>query len=203
MRARFLAIAVLGALGAAMAADPARDPTKLPPEISRSVGQEGGVVLLWPRVIPRSEDPQTSQDATFVQGQLRAAIARALPNVPVDVRPEPERVCPQKGCKGIAVGAVLLHKEQGCAVVATVSKPGQSEQRLIPMAGAMALATTSVPFREPPESFVTIHDFDRCMDLGPNMELRMAAFEASLRELAGAAAPASQPTPTRVIIGGG
>ena len=83
----------------ALAGD-SKDPTKLPPEISRSGGVTGGVVLLWPRVIPRSEDPQTDQDAAFVQGQLRAAIARALPGRPVDVRPNPERVCPRAGCAG-------------------------------------------------------------------------------------------------------
>ncbi len=203
---RSLLLTVVLLLGLSAAYAGGSDPTKLPPEISRSAGVEGGVVVLWPRVIPKSEDPQTRQDGAFIQSQLRAAIARALPGMPVDVRPEPERVCPQKGCTAVSVGAVLMHKESGCAVVATVSKPGPSEQRLITMAGAMTLATNTVPFREPPESFVTIHDFDRCTDLGPNMELRMGAFEAALREAAGQpAAPSStgQPAPTKVIIGGG
>ncbi len=199
-------VGVVGLYGLSVAGAAGNDPTKLPPEISRSSGVEGGVVVLWPRVIPRSEDPQTKQDAAFIQSQLRAAVARALPGVPVDIRPEPERSCPQKGCTAASVGAVIMHKESGCAVVATVSKPGPSEQRLISMAGAMSLAATTVPFREPPESFVTIHDFDRCVDLGPNMDLRMAAFEAALREAVGKPAPSDangQPAPTRVVIGGG
>lgn len=208
MRAGWLGLGVLAlcaALGVASAGDSGKDPTKLPPEISRSGGVEGGVVLLWPRVIPRSEDPQTDQDAAFVQGQLRAAIARALPGKPVDVRPNPERVCPRNGCAGISLGAVFLHKDAGCGVVATVSKPGQQPQRLIAMAGALTLAADSVPFREPPETFVTVHDFDRCVDLGPSMELRMAALEAALRDAAGIVSTDStgQPAPTRVVIGGG
>lgn len=199
-------IGILSALGlVAFAGRAGGGPYELPPEISRGVGVEGGVVLLWPRIIPSSESPQTKQDAAFVQSQLRAAVARALPGVSVDVRPDPERVCPQKGCTGVAVGSVLMHKEAGCAVVATLSRPGQSEQRLIPMAGALSLAANTVPFREPPESYVTIHDFDRCVDLGPNLELRMAAFEAALREALGVAPAAGtsgqQAPPTKVVIG--
>lgn len=205
---RVIAMLVGGSmlLGLSVAGAAGNDATKLPPEISRSGGVEGGVVLLWPRVIPKSESPQTRQDAAFIQSQLRAAIGRALPGMPVDTRPEPERVCPQKGCTGLSVGAVLMHKESGCAVVATVSKPGPTEQRLISMAGAMSLSTNVVPFREAPESFVTIHDFDRCVDLGPNLDLRMAAFEAALREAAGKTTSADangQAAPTRVVFGGG
>lgn len=199
-----LGLLALGvSVGVALAGD-SKDPTKLPPEISRSAGVSGGVVLLWPRVIPRSDDPQTEQDAAFVQGQLRAAIARALPGRPVDVRPNPERVCPRSGCVGVSVGAVFMHKEAGCGVVATVSKPGTEPQRLITMAGALSLTAETAPFREPPETFVTVHDFDRCVDLGPSMELRMAALEAALRDaFGGAADEGTQPAPTKVVFGGG
>jgi len=200
-----LIVGALLTLGLTTALAGGNDPTKLPSTISRSPGVAGGVVLLWPRIIPASDDPQTQQDASFVQSQFRAAIARALPNVPVDIRPAPERVCPQKGCDGVAVGAVMLHRESGCAVVATISKPGQSDQRLVAMAGAMSLSQNTVPFRVEPESFVTVHDFDRCVDLGPNLDLRMAAFDAAIREAFGVTGTdaSGAPAPTRVVIGGG
>lgn len=176
---------------------------ELPPEISRSAGAEGGVVLLWPRIIPATNEPNTQQDATFLQSELRGAIGRALPGKPIDMRPAPERVCPRSGCKGVAVGAVLLHRENGCAVIATVSKPGQSEQRLVTLSGALVLTSSIIAFREPPESYVTVHDFDRCVELGPMMELRMAALEGALREAAGMSSEAgTTPQPTRVVIGG-
>src|SRR4051812_28885981 len=40
------------------------------PEISRSRGTAGGVVVLWPRIVPRSEDPAVLDLATRIQAKL-------------------------------------------------------------------------------------------------------------------------------------
>lgn len=129
------------------------------PEISRSVGVEGGVVILWPRIIPASNTRETRDLAAAVQEHLRAIVAANHPGHPIDVRPEPERVCPMSGCKAIAIGALLLHQEEGRAVVALVSGPGDSPATLVPWVGQVKLREGRVAFREPPESSVTVTDF--------------------------------------------
>src|SRR5689334_3604159 len=97
------------------------------PEISRSLGRKGGVVVLWPRV---------SGDANDVAaGKVQAALAKIAGGVSetVDVRPSPERVCPKEtGCRAVALGAVLVVQGEGCAVVATVSAPGKTPATLVP-----------------------------------------------------------------------
>jgi hypothetical protein len=150
------------------------------PEISRSRGAAGGVVVLWTRVIPGSEDASLQGAAGAVQEALRAAAAQAAPGATVDVRPAPERVCPREGCKAVAVGAVLAHKDGGCVVVATVSAPGESAAKLIPLAGKVKLKADSAPFREPPESFVQVLDFASCADVAAQLDT--SALAAALSE---------------------
>lgn len=157
------------------------------PEISRSVGARGGVVVFWPRVSPRTDDPATRAIAAAVQQRLQALAARALPGRPVDVRPEPERVCPRQGCEAMTVGASLFHTDRGgCVVVALVSGAGQSPQRLVPWVGAVDLRETVVPFREPPEMRIVSRDMARCADVVG----QLAAGEEAIVEAIRAAAPA-------------
>lgn len=132
------------------------------PEISRSRGAADGVVVLWTRVIPASDDPKLAEAALAVQERLRAAAAEAAPEAAIDVRPAPERVCPRGGCKTVAVGAVLAHREGGCVVIATVSPEGESPATLVPVAGQVSLKSPTAPFREPPEGFVQVLDFASC-----------------------------------------
>ena len=158
------------------------------PEISRSAGQQGGVVVLWPRIIPRSSSAVTRNAAWVVQQHLIKLVGEAFPNRPVDVRPEPERVCPQAGCKAMAVGALLVHQNSSCAVVGWASPPGRSSQTLVPWAGLVELKRPTIPFREPVESHVTIRDFQSCDRLaGPLTELAiaMSATIASVGSQAG------------------
>lgn len=183
--------ALLAMGGLAVAQQASTGAVGLAPEISRSKGLAGGVVLLWPRVVPPTESAETRRDAWFVQDLLEASIKKAVPGIIVDRRPEPERVCPRGGCKGVAVGALLAHDEAGCAVVATISPPGESEARLLLMAGRMDIKARSIPFREPPESYVTIWDFDRCIELGVTMDERMVNFENGLKAVI--AAPTAPP----------
>lgn len=134
------------------------------PEISRSVGQADGLVVLWPRISPRTEDPAVLELARLVQARLRG-IALDTYAEKVEVRPMPERVCPRQGCAAPTLGAILMVQGDTCAVVATLASPGMSSTRLIPWVGGAQVKGGDAPFREPPESYVTITELKKCADL--------------------------------------
>lgn len=153
------------------------------PEISRSLGEKGGVVLLWPRVVPRSATDALRPVAAEVQARLRRIVARALPGRPIDQRPEPERACPRAGCDAMTVWAVVTGKPEGCAVVLLTANPGSSPTWIKPWGGRVELRNLSVPFRDPPESQVIVRDFADCrtpafLDAGE------AVVEQTIRESA-------------------
>ena len=60
------------------------------PEISRSRGEQGGAVVLWPRVIPKTDDPAVLELAARVQARL-AQLAEAHTSKE-DKSPSPKRV---------------------------------------------------------------------------------------------------------------
>ena len=140
------------------------------PEISRAAGAEGAVVILWPRIVPKSDTPEALDLATRLQSRLRLMASNAGAKE-VDVRPAPERVCPRpSGCRGPSVGAVLSIKDKACAVAIVLGPAGPSNVDLLPLAGSFEFKAASVPFREPPESFVTITEFAKCDDLVGSLE---------------------------------
>ena len=161
------------------------------PEISRSAGEEGGVVVLWPRVIPKTNSKTAQAAAWVVQQNMKRLAEETLPGRVIDVRPEPERVCPQAGCKGVVLGAVLVHNGEACVAVATVSGPGQSAQTLVPWAGKADLKQLTVPFREPPESYLTIRDFSKCSMLTTPLAENDTPVRSALAAQAGVALPAA------------
>ena len=165
------------------------------PEISRSAGDARTVVVLWPRVAPRSSSPITRAAAHVVQQQLVNQARQAFPGFAIDVRPEPERVCPRAGWVGPSVGAVLIHHQQGCAVAALVAPGGPSPQALVPWAGSLVVRTPSVPFREPAESHLTVMDFARCDRLAEPLQAGAPAVQQALAQVQGvrAAAPTHAP----------
>ena len=137
-------------------------------------------MVLWPRVIPASDAPSTRQAAAQVQAKLTQWVGEALADRAIDTRPEPERVCPQAGCQAMTVGALLVHSGGGCAVVGLISGPGRAPAHLIPWAGTVDLKQPSVPFREFPESQITIRDFQRCGALLEPMALGEEAMKAAM-----------------------
>jgi hypothetical protein len=155
------------------------------PEISRSGGENGGVVVFWPRVIPRSDDADTRALAASVQERLVALVRQTLPGTPVDVRPEPERVCPQDGCAAMTVGVLLTRSKDSCAALALVSPPGKSASRIVPWAGDARVLATSVPFRDPPEKHVKLDDLVRCSKLVEGLDKRQDPVAAEIRTAAG------------------
>lgn len=153
------------------------------PEISRSRGARGGVVVLWPRIIPSDGGSETNQLARGVQERLVALVRATFPGREIDVRPAPERVCPMGGCEGAAVGALLLRRTDGCAVIALVSQPGAVPMSLIPWAGDVRLRATRIPFRQHPENWVTVTDFAPCEQTLAGLETSEAAIIEAIRKL--------------------
>ena len=152
------------------------------PEISRSTGVDGGIVILWPRVKDKALAPVAAQ----IQQRLAEIAKRALPGRPVDIRPEPERVCPRTGCKAIAIGAGLLqNSSEACAVIAFVSQPGPSDQMLVPWVGDMQLKAPVAAFREPPESQVQVKDYAGCTTIVDGLAAREKDVEAAIKIAAG------------------
>lgn len=147
--------------------------------VSSSAGEEGGVVVLWPRIIGEGDDA-----AALIQQRLREIAERVLPGHPVDVRPAPERVCPQSGCRGISLGALLIATAEGCASVALVSPPGQSAAKLVPWSGFVTLQSSEVPFREPPESHVHVGDFVPCDGIEETFIVNQPEVETAVRQAA-------------------
>jgi hypothetical protein len=152
------------------------------PEISRSAGTEGGVVVLWPRIIPASAGAESHDVAAALQSHLVSLVQTALPGREIDVRPEPERVCRQAGCIAMSVGILLARSGDGCVAVALISRPGQSPARLVPWVGEVVLSQEEVPFREHPESVVTISDFARCDEVAGALDTRDSIIEAAILE---------------------
>jgi len=155
------------------------------PEISRSGGEDNGVVVFWPRVVPRTDDPATRELAGKLQAKLVELVKKAAPKRARDVRPEPERVCPKSGCAAMTVGAVLVSQDKGCVAVALVSGPGTAPAKLVPWAGAVELKSAEVPFRQPPESEITIKDMASCAKLLEQLSSGDAAVVKAIKDLAG------------------
>ncbi len=153
------------------------------PRVSSSAGEEGGVVVLWPRVVT-SAGASAVYEASEVQAALRSIAERVFEGAPVDVRPDPQRTCPQSGCLGVAVGAVVLKSSSACAVVAMVSRPGPVEAHLVSWAGEVELRNHNVPFREPPESHIRVVDFLPCADLATSLAANEPAVEDLMRQTA-------------------
>lgn len=142
------------------------------PEISRSVGTPGGVVVLWPRIVQPRGSPPPDASLRKIARDVQTELARIAKKSggQVDVRPEPERVCPRGGCKATCIGALVTRADHGCAVVAIVGKPGVSPAHLVPWAGHITLSATEIPFRSHPEKVVQVHDYVPCasLDLSKN-----------------------------------
>jgi hypothetical protein len=156
------------------------------PEISRGVGVQGGIVIMWPRIARSASDSDGVDLAGRVQRRLRAIAEKAVPGAAIDVRPQPERVCPRpKGCLAAAVGAIIRQRGQACAVVALVSGGGASPQKIIQWAGSIKADVVTVAFREPAEPHVKITDYVPCSKIDETL----AAHEDDIAAAIRAAAP--------------
>lgn len=152
------------------------------PEISRSLGKKGGVVVLWPRTPEKT--PASVEQLAKVQTAL-AIVAEGVSGQ-VDVRPSPERACPRtNGCRAASISALVAEIDGGCALVAMVSAPGKSSATLVPWIGEFRLKQTSVPFRESPESRVAVLDFGICDDFDIALGEGREKLATALRKVLG------------------
>src|SRR5688500_18623161 len=87
------------------------------PEVSSSRGRSGGVVVLWPRLVPEAEDPVIVDLARRLQQRVADAAAGSVDARRIDLRPAPERVCPRAGCKTTSLTLMLGHQDGGCALI--------------------------------------------------------------------------------------
>ena len=152
--------------------------TKTGPEISTSVGEDNGIVVLWPRL--HSSDTASRDLAAQIQQRL-AAIAQRT-GKQIDTRPEPQRVCPRSGCKAIALGAALVRRGDACVVIATVSPPGPSDATIVPWVGDMILKSPVAAFREPPEPQVQVKDYVPCTGVVEALAAREPDVETALAQ---------------------
>lgn len=150
------------------------------PRVSRSAGEEGGVVVLFPRVMGLPDD-----EAARLQAHMVEVARRVFPNRPMDVRPDPERVCPRTGCQGISLGALLVVQDGACATVGIIGAPGTTDLTLTRWSGQLTVRDQAIPFREPPESHVTLHDRVPCSELEANLAQEDNAVEEAMRRAAG------------------
>lgn len=140
------------------------------PTISAKKGKKGGVVVLWPRVVPEEAPPEVHELAAGLQAELERLAQGAVDPGLVTLRPEPERVCPQDGCRAVSLGAVLGHHEGGCFAVGLVGLPDAGHIRMVPWAGEVLATRRHVAHREPPESELVVTEFVPCDDLIPALD---------------------------------
>lgn len=148
--------------------------------VSRSAGEEGGVVVLFPRVMGLP-----GEEAQHLQQHMVALAQRVFPDRPMDVRPDPERVCPRSGCNGVSLGALLVTQNGNCVVLGVVGAPGPTDLTLRRWAGEITVRDETIPFRDPPESHVTVHDMAACGELDAALGEEDYAIEEALRRAAG------------------
>lgn len=184
-----------GGPGGVVAGSP-NDSRFLGPEISHSKGAAGGIVVLWPRIIPGTIAEENTAIATQVQAKVKALAEKALPGRPVDVRPKPERVCPKAGCDAVSINVLFTKNSTACVAVAIINAPGTSSTKLIPWGGGVELKSDTIQFRDMPENFVKIKDYVPCDQLITSMAEQDQFIEAALRAAAGGAgAPTSTSPP--------
>ncbi len=171
------------------------DPNYTGKHVARSRGDQNGVVVLWPRIIPSAIADQNQALAASMQQHMQALAQKALPGRTVDVRPAPERVCPRGGCVAPSINVLFTRTSNACIAIALVNSPGESNTKLVPWAGTVELKADSVPFRDPPENHVKIKDYVPCDALMGELGKQDAFIEAALRAAA-SQGPSAPPGPT-------
>lgn len=170
--------------------EPALAVTGAGPEVSHGRGKKDGVVVLWPRLVPETDDPAMRAVAQGLQDVLAEQARAKVAAEKVDVRPAPERVCPREGCRAVSVSVLVGHQMGGCAVVALVGPPGPEAQRMVPLAGTVDLAGAGVAYRDLPEDHVVVREFVPCDQVKGALDL--AALQRALAD-AGVGATTAAP----------
>ena len=158
------------------------------PEISKHRGKKDGLIVLWPRVVPGEPEtevpPEVHDVAVQVHQRLGQIAARAGDEGKLVIRPEPERTCPQKGCRAVSLGAVLGFYEGGCFAVGLIGHPEGGHVRMVPWGGEVLASSRHVAHREPPESALMVEEFVPCGQLVASLDDAKVerALEAAMAE---------------------
>ncbi|MCB9693643.1 MAG: hypothetical protein H6736_17660 [Alphaproteobacteria bacterium] len=147
-----------------------QDDRRLEDAVLQTRGRKGAVVVLWPRVIPATDDADVKAAAGAIQRRIDEAIRKTAPMAPRVMAPAPQRVCPRGGCREASVGVLIGHQDGGCVAVALVNPPGESPTELVPLAGDVELRSPTVPFRAPPEEAVIVRDLLPCTQIAGSMD---------------------------------
>lgn len=150
--------------------------------VSTSGGSEGGLIVLWPRVYPAARTSAYKPLANDLQQRMVAMARKAHPGVAIDVRPQPQRVCPDRGCEAAVFGMTLMTMGEACVAVATLARPGKSPWMLARWSSGVKLKAGSTGFREPPESQFTVVEWVRCKDLLKHLD-HQDSVERALKNL--------------------
>lgn len=183
-----------GAAPGVVAGSP-QDSRFLAPEISHSKGVAGGVVVLFPRIIPSAIAAENQTLAQSIQQKVKQLVEKALPGRPIDVRPSPERVCPKAGCEAMSINVLFTRQNNSCVAVALINAPGVSQTKMVPWGGEVEFKADPIQFRDPPENFVKIKDYATCDQLLTEMGKQDGFVEAALRAASGPAPSATATTP--------
>ena len=82
---------------------------------------------------------------------------------------------PAEGVASVAPAAAAAlrtrtcRRESGCIIAAFTAKHGQSDSLIVPWVGAVE-AKGPAPFREPPESYLTIHKYGSCATIDDSLK---------------------------------
>lgn len=150
--------------------------------VSTSPGPKGGIVVLWPRVYPVARTAAYHDLAETLQHRLLTMARTAHPTLRVEARPEPERVCPDRGCDAAVLAVSLMTMGDACAAVATLARPGKSPWMLARWSSGVKLKAGSVGFRSPPENAYTVVEWVPCADLLKHLD-HQPMVERALKNL--------------------
>ena len=130
------------------------DPDDLKPEVTKELGHQGGMIVLWPRVSAGADPARAHDVAARVHQRLEMLARRAGGARHVEVRPEPEVTCPKAGCIAMIVSAYVVVKGDQCGVVAYAADVNSAPAHLLPWSGKFALKAETFPSNESPAALV-------------------------------------------------
>jgi hypothetical protein len=146
-------------------AAPIEDHSKDPPNIARSKGHRGGLIVLWPRVVPASAAAANHEVVAKVQERLVLLAKRVAGARHIDMRPEPETTCPPDGCDASSISALVYAGDGACALVALIGGPKKAPVNVMQWVGREDIASPTAGFGDAPESLVKVKQFVGCDEL--------------------------------------
>jgi hypothetical protein len=154
------------------------------PHVTRVVGTPDGLVVLYPHVLPPSEDAEVVELASAMQRELIQVAREGSPKRGRYVRPKPESTCPSYGCNAPSLGALLLHDDGACALIGVIGSAGIDPKYLVPWVGHITVKSDEIPFEASIREQVTVHGMVPCNQVIGELEYRRRQVELLLQGVA-------------------